>query len=688
MKTIDNVSAGNYWLTKSMEFNKISNAGTLWYLKKWITYYYYIFMRENIFESDYTLISNVFTEFIESLPTPLKTKAENYFFEKDIRSSNFVSFQEFIKETPVFNSADEKILFLMKAKKFYFIYIMNIGGQSNYKELTLSCIQNGYGLMKTLNHVKEKMLSDGQTIEKYKQEIEGDFHAAIRNERQIFFYYGFFHGKEESSLNGYYTLTPIGKSILRSNFHEIIVVWEHQKLKMTSQSPVSDIQNLNSSYDASKFSINYHPYYSLLKSIDKLGSIEFNDYRYLISRTKTTFPIDNAIELLKSDRLLALTEFKRKAESFNRPSDTRNEDFQKELKKYMLGIFEHDTYKQDLETNPYSSLAMSRNYKISVNKPEKFKFTIDLFEKITNYLDLKFIDQYIDFEKELKTKYESSINDQSFKLSKNTKYNWSKYIINFDTAVFYSVIYWGCCCSLNKFSGNISKSDFNTLFDNYKNLMKLSGSSKKDFVEYLEKIQSAYLKGDLNQAFIEEKEYEIERTDPRKVFIEVKIDNLKMISSSQTVEFINGNLIKRKRNHTLIQYMKSYYYTQFINDNNLINCECCTNETFETINDTPYIEFHHLIPFSTDNGPDHYLNLFGLCPSCHRKVHFSKNDLRNDIYQNISKNNLMGIKIKDRIQSLYLEGLLEPIHLDFLLKENIITEEEFESFMSKPANAA
>jgi hypothetical protein len=181
MKTIDNVSAGNYWLTKSMEFNKVSNAGTLWYLKKWITYYYYIFMRENIFESDYTLISNVFTEFIESLPTPLKTKAENYFFEKDIRSSNFVSFQEFIKETPIFNSADEKTLFLMKAKKFYFIYIMNIGGQSNYKELTLSCIQNGYGLMKTLNHVKEKMLSDGQTIEKYKQEMDHSKSNVVNN---------------------------------------------------------------------------------------------------------------------------------------------------------------------------------------------------------------------------------------------------------------------------------------------------------------------------------------------------------------------------------------------------------------------------------------------------------------------------------------------------------------------------
>ena len=102
----------------------------------------------------------------------------------------------------------------------------------------------------------------------------------------------------------------------------------------------------------------------------------------MISRTKTTFPIDIAIELLKSDRLLAISEFKKKAESFCRPSDTRNEDFQKELKKYMLGIFEHDTYKQDLESNPYSSLAMSRNYKISVNKPEMFKFTIDLFEKI------------------------------------------------------------------------------------------------------------------------------------------------------------------------------------------------------------------------------------------------------------------------------------------------------------------
>ena len=33
-------------------------------------------------------------------------------------------------------------------------------------------------------------------------------------------------------------------------------------------------------------------------------------------------------------------------------------------------------------------------------------------------------------------------------------------------------------------------------------------------------------------------------------------------------------------------------------------------KTFINTNNLPYLEFHHLIPFSTDNGPDHYLNLY------------------------------------------------------------------------------
>ena len=35
---------GNYALTKSMELTKVSNSGTLWYTKKFLTLYYFIFL--------------------------------------------------------------------------------------------------------------------------------------------------------------------------------------------------------------------------------------------------------------------------------------------------------------------------------------------------------------------------------------------------------------------------------------------------------------------------------------------------------------------------------------------------------------------------------------------------------------------------------------------------------------------
>ena len=53
---INKITPGNYWLTKSMEFNRVQTSGTLWYLKKWLVYYYYIFMKDNIYIKDYNEI--------------------------------------------------------------------------------------------------------------------------------------------------------------------------------------------------------------------------------------------------------------------------------------------------------------------------------------------------------------------------------------------------------------------------------------------------------------------------------------------------------------------------------------------------------------------------------------------------------------------------------------------------------
>lgn len=53
-----------------------------------------------------------------------------------------------------------------------------------------------------------------------------------------------------------------------------------------------------------------------------------------------------------------------------------------------------------------------------------------------------------------------------------------------------------------------------------------------------------------------------------------------------------------------------------------------THLTFHTKNNKPYMEKHHLIPmefyFSYDITIDHYLNIFSLCPTCHRKIHLGQ----------------------------------------------------------------
>lgn len=54
------------------------------------------------------------------------------------------------------------------------------------------------------------------------------------------------------------------------------------------------------------------------------------------------------------------------------------------------------------------------------------------------------------------------------------------------------------------------------------------------------------------------------------------------------------------------------------------------HETFYNDNNIIYMEKHHLIPmehyFDYDKSIDHYLNIYSLCPNCHRKIHYAKSN--------------------------------------------------------------
>lgn len=51
-------------------------------------------------------------------------------------------------------------------------------------------------------------------------------------------------------------------------------------------------------------------------------------------------------------------------------------------------------------------------------------------------------------------------------------------------------------------------------------------------------------------------------------------------------------------------------------------CEACKEVAPFDTREGPYLEVHH-IHLLSDGGPDHPLNVAGLCPNCHRKAHFS-----------------------------------------------------------------
>jgi uncharacterized protein YbaR (Trm112 family) len=77
------------------------------------------------------------------------------------------------------------------------------------------------------------------------------------------------------------------------------------------------------------------------------------------------------------------------------------------------------------------------------------------------------------------------------------------------------------------------------------------------------------------------------------------------------------------------------------------------------------------------------MNLFGICPACHRKLHFIENNKKEDLYTSLSQNNNLNKPIIERIKILMDENAIEPIHLDFLKSEFIITHDEYNDLMNE-----
>jgi hypothetical protein len=676
---LETILPANYWLSKSMEFTKRNSCGTLWYLKKWFTCYYFVFLKDEIFEKDYKEMIKIFENFIQSLPKEIQKEAENYFFEVDIRKANVTKLAAFIATKGTFENETDKKYYENNAKKFYFMYLMNLGGQSGYKKMIKEFIEQGFTYEVVIEKIRREIINQEGNDSKLQGQIS-DFPAPIRNERQIFFYYGFFQGKETADLSGFYNLTHIGKAIIQSNFYTLLLIWEHQKIKMVSQSPLADIQKLpnKNSYtlDYQGFSIHSHPYLALLEVLQKRESITLEQYQYVIAKTNNTTDLTKLCEEILADDN-EIQKCKNKIFSFARQSEVNSEDFTKELKKLILGICEMP---KDYNKNPMSCISWLENNKLEVKDAKKLTFILKNYTLIKEYLDDNFSDDYSQFEISLRTKYLKILDNEKFEILDTDRYNWYQYIINFDKTVILHLIYVLIALELDNYNFDLDEKSIKLNLDNYVDFAKKIGISKADLLDTLLEVQeninnNTYLAIKSKQdTYFSYKQLKLSQ-------IEINVEKLEEISKKGIAD--KNFTIERKRKGELIDALRNYYHQNYRDSQTkLLKCDCCKEETFLTEKELSYIEFHHLIPFSTDLGPDHYLNLIGICANCHRKLHFARHAEKQNLYANISTNNQLSISLLDRMKKMLAQKVLEPINIEFLKKEGMITQAEYNKFMN------
>lgn len=81
---LSSILPGNYALTKSMEMTRINTSGTLWYMKKFLVLYYYIFLSDKIDTPEYIdEVIGHFDNYIGTLDESVKPSAEKFFYPQD-----------------------------------------------------------------------------------------------------------------------------------------------------------------------------------------------------------------------------------------------------------------------------------------------------------------------------------------------------------------------------------------------------------------------------------------------------------------------------------------------------------------------------------------------------------------------------------------------------------------------------
>ncbi|MBQ9935164.1 MAG: hypothetical protein IJO70_04870 [Lachnospiraceae bacterium] len=285
-------------------------------------------------------ICDQFDSFIASLPESVQEEARAFFYPDGIytnlKSEDVKTIVDFAPEV---NGASKS--YYQSAKTAYFCVLMDIGGQRGLKKVVKDSLSlYGYnegviekciidalpGLLEIENGAAEsdvlkvitrqgydtvngyKKRTAGiirRNIQKYinssfkAQDIINEYNAGLRNQRKLMFYYGFFYSQSLGVKdNAFSSLTDVGEYAVRENWNELMILWEHQKLKMISQTSVTEINNIPDpvANDTTGFSISYSPYVDIIMVLWKEGKMSNDEYQYIVSRLNVLSRSENIEE--------------------------------------------------------------------------------------------------------------------------------------------------------------------------------------------------------------------------------------------------------------------------------------------------------------------------------------------------------------------------------------------------------
>jgi 5-methylcytosine-specific restriction protein A len=137
-------------------------------------------------------------------------------------------------------------------------------------------------------------------------------------------------------------------------------------------------------------------------------------------------------------------------------------------------------------------------------------------------------------------------------------------------------------------------------------------------------------------------EYQMETGSFRIVrAVPLQVNSPALITESQTGKFADQFSISdspEKRESTGFVYVRSPEVRESVLKRASGVCELCGESGFKTAGGIIYLETHHVIPLA-ENGPDKEWNVVAICPTDHRRAHYSadRDEIRTQLLDLLAK---------------------------------------------------